>query len=238
MARRRFLAFLLVAVSIVAIFLVGCIPTTTPPCSFNPDHFVPQSPRLLPIFKVTRFIQPNNQLVQATLKEILANKSPFESDLQAIRNWVATNIMYESDPEKPPLKIRIRNLVTTDMSYSDYWHYPEETIKDREGDCEDFAILLCSFLRAYGYSPDDIYVVLGINSDDIGHAFVALKEDGKWRYVEPQVPMGWFDYEGWRADRALNECRAYSILNDRDFPTSRLFSIAVPRLIRIEIRVC
>lgn len=215
MARLRILTFLLLA-SIVTIFLIGYIPTTTPPCSFNPDYFVPQSQRLLPIFKVTRFVQPNNQLVQATLKEILANKSPFENDLQAIRNWVAANIMYEPDPEKPPLMIRIRNWVTN-INYSDYWRYPEETIKNRDGDCEDFAILLCSLLRAYGYSPDDVYVALGMGSDDIGHAFVALKEDGKWSYVEPQATRGWFNCRGWIADRVLNECRTYSIFNDRDF---------------------
>lgn len=221
--RYKILALLVIVAFIFGVGLVGYIPTTTPPCSFDPDHFMSQSPELLPIFRATKFVQPNNQRVQKTLKEILENKSPFESDLQAIRNWVATNIQYESDPQKPPLRIRIRNWITH-LNHSDYWHYPEETIKNRKGDCEDFAILLCSLLRAYGYSPEEVYVVLGIDSNDTGHAFVVLKEDGKWRYIEPQALRGWFNYEGWDADRALNEYKINFVLNDRDFSHTTVFS--------------
>lgn len=38
----------------------------------------------------------------------------------------------------------------------DYWNYPEETLRDSKGDCEDGAILLANLLAQAGFSYDKI----------------------------------------------------------------------------------
>ena len=58
------------------------------------------------------------------------------------------------------------------------------------GDCEDFAILLCSLYRAAGYDENSAYVVLGYTKD-AGHAWVRIYAQvggiGTWINIEPQV---------------------------------------------------
>jgi predicted transglutaminase-like cysteine proteinase len=93
----------------------------------------------------------------------------------AIRDWVAANVEYKSDEEQ--------------WGVEDYWQTPEETLTLYAGDCEDFAILLCTLLRAYGIPADQMYVAVGIDSQGYGHAFLIENWylDGEWRAIEPQL---------------------------------------------------
>jgi len=54
--------------------------------------------------------------------------------------------------------------------------------------------LLCSLLRADGWSANDVYVVLGKNKNDEYHAWVKIKIDlllgSVWYNIEPQG-NGW-----------------------------------------------
>jgi len=73
----------------------------------------------------------------------------------------------------------------------DYWLFPDETIAERGGDCEDRAILLAALLLASGVSGYVIRVALGKLYDgekkmSKDHAWVMYKnEDGKWMCLEP-----------------------------------------------------
>ena len=67
----------------------------------------------------------------------------------------------------------------------EYWQFPEETLKLKTGDCEDQAILLCTLLRANGYSPEDVKVVFGLTSSNAGHAWVELLYQGDWIVFDP-----------------------------------------------------
>ena len=100
---------------------------------------------------------------------------PSKDGFDAIRDWVAANIEYKTDEEQ--------------WSVNEYWQSPEETLSLRTGDCEDFAILLCTLLRAYGIGEEQIYVAVGIDDDGYGHAFLIENRylDGEWRAIEPQV---------------------------------------------------
>ena len=100
---------------------------------------------------------------------------PTQDGFDAIRDWVADNIEYKNDEEQ--------------WGVDEYWQTPEETLSLRTGDCEDFAILLCTLLRAYGISAEQIYVAVGIDDDGYGHAFLIENWylDGEWRAIEPQV---------------------------------------------------
>ena len=122
-------------------------------------------------------ITPECQLVKDCLQDILG-VPPYELSqvgFDNIRDWVAINIYYMSDEEQ--------------WGIDDYWQTPEETLSLDTGDCEDFAILLCTLLRAYGIDAERVYVAIGVDDKGYGHAF--LIEDwyigGEWRVIEPQV---------------------------------------------------
>jgi hypothetical protein len=113
-----------------------------------------------------KFVTPYDPLVQQTLKDIKQHKPFFMSDSNAIRNWIATNIKYEKDSTGHP-------------------QYPAETIRLKQGDCEDFAFLLCSLLRADGYSPEQAWVAI---SSSRRHAFVLLQGKEGYRVIESEAP--------------------------------------------------
>lgn len=73
----------------------------------------------------------------------------------------------------------------------DYWLFPDETIAEGGGDCEDRAFLLAALLLASGISGYVVRVALGRLYDaeqkkSKDHAWVMYRnEDGKWMCLEP-----------------------------------------------------
>jgi hypothetical protein len=126
------------------------------------------------------YITPENPWVQGTLQGILGDPpyQPSQIGFDDIRDWVADNIDYKSDESRWG---------------EDYWQIPEETLSYGTGDCEDFATLLCSLLRAYGIDTERVYVALGVNGEEYGHAFLIEDwyHDGVWRRIESQAPASW-----------------------------------------------
>lgn len=57
--------------------------------------------------------------------------------IQDINTYVNSSIDYVED---------INN-----QGVTDYWQTPEETLRSKRGDCEDFALLKASMLSEYGY---------------------------------------------------------------------------------------
>ena len=125
-------------------------------------------------------IMPECQAVKETLQDILGEPAYTVSQVgfDDMRDWVADNIEYKSDEERWG---------------KDYWQTPEETLSYSTGDCEDFSTLLCSLLRAYGIDAEQVYVALGINDEEYGHAFLIedWNYDGVWRRIESQAPASW-----------------------------------------------
>jgi predicted transglutaminase-like cysteine proteinase len=123
------------------------------------------------------YITPGCPSVKEALQAILGDP-PYELSqvgFDDIRDWVAVNIEYMSDVQRWG---------------EDYWQTPEETLFYGTGDCEDFSILLCSLLRAYGIDAERVYVALGVDDEEDGHAFLLEDwyRDGEWRRVESQAP--------------------------------------------------
>lgn len=126
--------------------------------------------------KFKDLITVDNQLVIEHLQGIVGEPpyEPTKSGFDAIRNWVANNISYKLDEEQ--------------WGVIEYWQTPEETLSLRTGDCEDYAILLCTLLRAYGIDEEQVYVTIGVDAEGYGHAFLieSWYNDGEWRAIEPQ----------------------------------------------------
>ena len=156
------------------------------------------------------YITPECQSVQDTLHDILGGP-PYElsqAGFDAIRDWVAGSIDYMSDEKR---------------SGGDYWQTSEETLLYRTGDCEDFSILLCSLLRAYGINAECVYVALGtdVGSEEPEHAFLIedWNQDGEWQRIEPQAPAQlasytWLDSLESHPDSGLDKYQITASFND------------------------
>jgi len=117
------------------------------------------------------FITPDDQNVIELKNEILKDKPVLTSNWIALRDWVGSNIQYRSDSEI--------------HGEREYWQFPNETIPLRTGDCEDFSILLCSLLRADGWSSDSVYVIVGEQNSQY-HAWVRVIWNDIQYNIEPQ----------------------------------------------------
>ena len=120
------------------------------------------------------YVTPNDQKIQDMASQITTN--PLAPDWMEIRDWVSNQITYTSDSSK--------------HGQSEYWQLPRETMNSRTGDCEDYAILTASLLRASGWKSDEVYVLVGTaneNGQTVGHAFIKIKVLGMWYWCEPQA---------------------------------------------------
>jgi predicted transglutaminase-like cysteine proteinase len=121
---------------------------------------------------VKLFVTPREASVVALKEEVLKKSLLNVKDWIALRDWVGNNVEYRHDEDV--------------HGVPEYWQFSKETLSLRTGDCEDFAILLCSLLRSAGYSADDVYVVIGKNADGY-HAWVRINVDlVGWYNLEPQ----------------------------------------------------
>ncbi len=123
------------------------------------------------------FVTPNEVVVADLEDQIVKDKFILSPNWIALRDWVGDNIDYKND--------------SSVHDKQDYWQLPKETLTLRSGDCEDFSVLLCSLLRANGWSENDAYVVIGKNSANQYHAWVKIHLDVLgWYNIEPQGD-GW-----------------------------------------------
>ena len=130
-------------------------------------------------FESKSYITPECWAVRECLQSILGDPphEPTKDGFDAIRDWVAHNIEYKPDEER--------------VGKEDDWQTSEEILDNPQvGDCEEFSILLCTLLRAYGIGGERVYVVIGVDGEAGAHAF--LMEDwylnGEWRALDPQAP--------------------------------------------------
>jgi hypothetical protein len=101
-------------------------------------------------------------------------KQSFDFRMRAITGLISQSIAYKKGPRS-----------------FDYWMFPEETLRNGGGDCEDRAFLLASLLLASGISSYSVRVALGKIYDQgtgksYDHAWVMYKnESGVWMLIEP-----------------------------------------------------
>jgi transglutaminase-like putative cysteine protease len=150
--------------------------------------------------RVKLFVTPREPSLVALKNEVLKDAALKLKDWIALRNWVGDNIQYQHDEDVYGVR--------------EYWQFGKETVGLRTGDCEDFAILLCSLFRAAGYSADDVYVVIGKNAEGY-HAWVKINLDTiGWYNLEPQE-NGWATLVG--DFLTLSDYQALYQFNDQQF---------------------
>jgi hypothetical protein len=175
--KKRFLILLVYGTALSLLIVSGLS------CIINFEVIYREDPLRTPLGlsedEIKSLIMPECPRVNEYLQVILDDDPPYElshDGFDDIRDWVALNIDYMPDEERWGVNM--------------YWQTPEETLFLRTGDCKDFAVLSVSLFRAYGIDPEQVYVVLGVDDEGYGHAF--LKEDwhndGEWRRIEPQAP--------------------------------------------------
>lgn len=157
-------------------------PTTTP-VPTNTSTITPTPPSEQPLLRqpypnpteMARYITPDDPAVKEFLQDILNSEAVAFNDFEKLRDRVSSYISYQYDQDV--------------HGVSEYWQLPSETIELRTGDCEDFAILLCSLLRAYGVPSDQVYVAVGFDKEQTsGHAYLVERwYQGIWRITEPQA---------------------------------------------------
>ncbi|MGQ9546573.1 MAG: transglutaminase domain-containing protein [Dehalococcoidia bacterium] len=207
MAKKRFLFPFAYTLAVASLTISGLSCISCVSCSeySATGYEVPRAE-----FEFKSFVTPDCPQVVATLRAILGDPPYTLSQVgfDKIRDWVAGNIEYMSDEERWG---------------EDYWQSPALTLRLGTGDCEDFSVLLCSLLRAYGVDAERVYVALGVDDgEESGHAFVIedWNCDGQWRRIESQAPAqlssrgSWFKRPQPHPDSQLDKYEITGAFND------------------------
>ncbi len=66
----------------------------------------------------------------------------------------------------------------------EYWASPAEFINNRSGDCEDYAIAKYFGLKALGWNPENMWLVLVTDQRGRGHAVLAVRHGGNIHFLD------------------------------------------------------
>lgn len=101
---------------------------------------------------------------------------------------VSSSLLYPSWVKNP---ITLHKWLQVEFTYQEdedgYFKTPEETVKDKGGDCEDFAFLVDKILTDLGYETHAR--VISFSNRNTMHAICIIKQDGKFTYFSDNVYM-------------------------------------------------
>lgn len=127
------------------------------------------------------YIQFSDSAVSAKVQEIVGgyngDNDKLWQDYKKIYDWIVDNIDYSSDSYTPVLPQSISGVISWKR---EYWRTPTETLADKNGDCEDMALLLISMMENYTNRAYGVWI-LSISSEvpeSKGHMAVAFPVQG------------------------------------------------------------
>jgi hypothetical protein len=142
-------------------------------------------------------ITGHNALIQRVLHEDLVSfiKTDLKGDLDLFRSRNEYSFDYRAHVVTAFVS---ETIVYLDKENIDPWQFPDETLHEKSGDCEDRALLIASLLIASGISPFNVRVALGKVNISGGekkiafdHVWVMYKtESGQWVLIEPLICSG------------------------------------------------
>jgi len=144
--------------------------------------------------KKMNFVTPDDQNVSSLVLEVTggggntSDWSKYLSDMKKMYDWVVINVEYSYDSPSPVLPLFCPDSILpsipgfTSLGWvNDFWRFPNETIRDRAGDCEDMANLLTSMIRNYNhkkYPAWSIVVKFEKDGETKTHVAVAIPVEG------------------------------------------------------------
>ena len=145
---------------------------------------------------ISYYIIPEHAEITNIVSQIQSNST----DWNDIAEWIHMNIAY-------------RSYSTTERS----WRLCHETLSAGGGNNVNLSILLCSMLRAAGWSQDDVYV--GWRADgEVEHTWVFVKDSNSsfWLSLEP-TSDGFNKIVFADLDEAVHQSSASVLFNDQKF---------------------
>jgi hypothetical protein len=131
-----------------------------------------------------RFITLDDAAAKALVGQITAGgdgtDSDVWSDIYLMTRWVIDHVSYSYDTYTPEISGSLESGLTVSW-YDNFWRFPNETIRDGHGDCEDSAVLLTTMIRCYYkyyvgvMSP--VYA-MSVTSPSLGHMAVVIPVAG------------------------------------------------------------
>jgi hypothetical protein len=176
---------------------------------------------------LSRFVTPEDPAVIEMMVEISGgletwgSMSEFWSDSKVLHDWVVENIAYAVDSPYP--------FLYSDPAESVRWfmqsvRYPNETLTDRSGDCEDQAILLESMMEAH--NERFTHWCISVQWEGDGHVGVGIPiEGGRLAILDPSG-----GYHSGSGDSLSSEPVAValegwmSIVSDKEMYVNSVFS--------------
>lgn len=98
-------------------------------------------------------------------------------EAQKIFNWVRDNVRFVED-----------------VAGSEYLQYPEITITNKFGDCDDMVILLATLYRSIGYNVALVFVAL-TGAQSYNHIYLCVKTNVGYAFADATHKEG--GYLGW-----------------------------------------
>jgi len=133
---------------------------------------------------VQYFINPNDPVIKFELEmNKLMVKNPFncDDDIVKIYKYVRTN------PSLPYVYSQDVN----QFYVNEVWMFPPEMRVLKQGDCDDWAGLLCSYLIAAGVPSYRVRFTAGTTNDGQGHAtvYVLMDDHKRWKHINSTAPF-------------------------------------------------
>jgi hypothetical protein len=146
---------------------------------------------------VQSFITPDSPAVSALVKELTTDYADdpkeYWRNCELLYRWVILNIDYVPDSYVPMLPENMNGEITW---VNDCWRTPEETLRDKAGDCEDLSALLASMLLNYNKHTYGVWMV-EVRNQNSGHVGVAFPiENGMITIVDPSIRYNTATAEG------------------------------------------